>query len=61
MMVLLALTTRIIESMKMLYRNPRYPMFFFPKYSVAYPVEYIETENAVIDIIRIKNADNLST
>lgn len=36
-------------------------MFFFPKYSLTYPVEYTETAKAAIEITRIKNADNLST
>jgi hypothetical protein len=46
--------------MKILYRKPRYPIFFFPKYSRTYPIEYMETARAAIDIIRIKKAESLS-
>ena len=61
MIALFAEMTKIIERMKILYRKPRYPIFFFPKYSLTYPVEYIDTANTDIDITRMKNAESLST
>src|SRR5659263_145435 len=61
MIALFAQTTNIIEIIKILYRKPRWPIFFFPKYSLTYPVENIETANTDIDITRMKKADSLST
>lgn len=36
-------------------------MFFFPEYSLTYPIEYIETAKAAIEMARMKNAESLST
>ncbi|MDL5503802.1 MAG: hypothetical protein QSU88_11375, partial [Candidatus Methanoperedens sp.] len=61
MIALFAQITNIIERIKMLYRKPRWPIFFFPKYSLMYPVENIDTANTDIEITRIKKAESLST
>lgn len=54
-------TTRIIDKIKILNRNPKADILFLVSYSFEYPIEYNETANDANPIINMKNADTPST